>query len=63
MPKHQVLGLKEGYTGVAINERSLSDYNNYITEEIRQQIHEDALRKEIESLTPGPSPKGEGSYN
>ncbi len=63
MPKHQVLGLKEGYTGVAINERSLSDYNNYITEEIRQQIHEDAIRKEIESLTPGPSPKGEGSYN
>ena len=48
MPKHQVLGLKEGYTGVTINEGSLSDYNKCITEEIRQQIHEDAIRKEEE---------------
>ena len=48
MPKHQVLGLKEGYTSVTLHERSLSDYNKYITEELRQQIHEDAIRKEEE---------------
>jgi basic membrane lipoprotein Med (substrate-binding protein (PBP1-ABC) superfamily) len=48
MPKHQVLGLKEGYTSVTLNESSLSDYNKYITEELRQQIHEDAIRKEEE---------------
>ena len=48
MPKHQVLGLKEGYTGVALNldENHLTTYNKYITEELRQQIHEDAIRKE-----------------
>ena len=48
MPKHQVLGLKEGYTSVTLHERSLSDYSKYITEELRQQIHEDAIRKEEE---------------
>ena len=50
MPKHQVLGLKEGYTGVSINphidEWYLSRYNQYIPEALRQQIHEDAIRKE-----------------
>ena len=56
MPKHQVLGLKEGYTGVTLK---LSDYylehdfyyeryNKYIPETLRQQIHEDAIRKEEE---------------
>ena len=39
------------------------DVSDEEAEEIRLQIHEDAIRKEIESLTPGPSPKGEGSYN
>jgi basic membrane protein A len=48
MPKHQVLGLKEGYTGVALHLRDyrLEQYNKYIPETLRQQIHEDAVRKE-----------------
>ena len=50
MPKHQVLGLKEGYTGVALHLRDyrLEQYNKYIPETLRQQIHEDAVRKEEE---------------
>ena len=50
MPKHQVLGLKEGYTEVAINSAlcDLSLYNEFVPEELRQQIHEDAIRKEAE---------------
>ena len=50
MPKHQVLGLKEGYTEMALNlnESYLELYNTYIPEELRQQIHEDAIRKEEE---------------
>ena len=52
MPKHQVLGLKDGYTGVAIH-LSADDiwyptYQKYITEALRQQIHEDAVRKEAD---------------
>ena len=48
MPKHQVLGLKEGYTEVALNlkEGYTTLYNKYIPENLRQQIHEDAIRKE-----------------
>ena len=48
MPKHQVLGLKEGYTGVTLNlqDSYLKQYNKYIPETLRQQIHEDAIRKE-----------------
>ena len=50
MPKHQVLGLKEGYTGVALHLRDyrLEQYNKYIPETLRQQIHEDAVRKEAD---------------
>lgn len=50
MPKHQVLGLKEGYTGVTLNLQDfyLEQYNKYIPETLRQQIHEDAVRKEEE---------------
>ena len=50
MPKHQVLGLKEGYTEVAINSAlcDLSLYNEFVPEELRQQIHQDAIRKEAE---------------
>ena len=50
MPKHQVLGLKEGYTGVSLrlDESYLEKYNMYIPETLRQQIHEDAIRKEEE---------------
>ena len=48
MPKHQVLGLKDGYTSVALHlgGYSLEQYNRYIPETLRQQIHEDAIRKE-----------------
>ena len=50
MPKHQVLGLKDGYTGVAIHLSSddiwYPTYHKYITEALRQQIHDDAIRKE-----------------
>ena len=46
MPKHQVLGLKEGYTEVIVYHYDL--YDNYITDELRQQIHEDAIRKEAD---------------
>ncbi len=50
LPKHQVLGLKDGYTGVKLNLLNSSEefYNMYITEDLRQQIHEDAIRKEEE---------------
>ena len=50
MPKHQVLGMKEGYTEVALKfpEYYLILYNESIPEELRQQIHEDAIRKEEE---------------
>jgi basic membrane protein A len=50
MPKHQVLGLKDGYTGVSLNVEDyyLEQYNKYIPETLRQQIHEDAVRKEAE---------------
>ena len=50
MPKHQVLGLKDSYTGVTLNVEDyyLEEYNKYIPETLRQQIHEDAIRKEEE---------------
>jgi len=50
MPRHQVLGLQEGYTEVAINDAlaDLSLYNKFVPEELRRQIHEDAIRKEEE---------------
>lgn len=52
MPKHQVLGLKDGYTGVKINP-NIDDYykpfiETYLTEEMCRKIHEDAIRKEEE---------------
>ena len=50
MPKHQVLGLKDGYTGVALcpvlDDYYVQRYNSYISDALRQQIHEDAIRKE-----------------
>ena len=50
MPKHQVLGLKDGYTEVAINTAlcDLTLYNEFVPEELRQQIRDDAIRKEEE---------------
>ena len=49
MPRHQVLGLASGYTEAIVHLRSLwsdDDFKQYIPESLRQQIHEDAIRKE-----------------
>ena len=48
MPRHQVLGLKDGYTGVSLRltDYYLVQYNKYIPTELREQIHGDAIRKE-----------------
>lgn len=55
MPKHQSLGLAEGYTGVEVTTDNSSfydllDYFNAapLTEELRAKIHEDAIRREAE---------------
>ena len=51
MPHHQVLGLASGYTGVSIHfyhDYLEEDFNETIPKELRQQIHEDAIRKEEE---------------
>ena len=51
MPKHQSLGLAEGYTGVAITPvetlNSLG-YHGELTDEILQTAHDEAVRKEAE---------------
>jgi basic membrane protein A len=50
MPRHQVLGLKDGYTSVSISpiidNSYKASFNKNMTEELRRQIHEDAIRKE-----------------
>jgi basic membrane protein A len=49
MPRHQVLGLNSGYTGVSLHfyyDIIEEGFNEKITDELRQQIHEDAIRKE-----------------
>ena len=55
MPKHQSLGLADGYTGVEVTTDNslfygLLDYHNAapLTEELRNTIHNDAIRKEAE---------------
>ena len=76
MPKHQTLGLADGYTEVIVNpQRDIyiwtpsgyeGDSAPCLTPEMKQEIHDEAVRKEEESLTPSPgltpnpSPKGEG---
>ena len=51
MPKHQSLGLAEGYPGVAITPvetlNSLG-YHGELTDEILQTAHDEAVRKEAE---------------
>ena len=66
MPKHQSLGLAEGYTGVEVTTDNSSfydllDYFNAapLTEELRAKIHNDAIRRE--SLTPTPLQRARGS--
>jgi len=49
MPRHQVLGLASGYTEAIVHLRSQwsdDDFKQYIPDDLRQQIHEDAIRKE-----------------
>ena len=55
MPKHQSLGLAEGYTGVVVtpaNSLLYSILTNYesdvLSDELRTKIHNDAIRKEAE---------------
>lgn len=55
MPKHQSLGLADGYTGVEVQPAnslfySVLDYFNIapLTDELRTKIHEEAIRKEAE---------------
>ncbi len=51
MPKHQSLGLAEGYTGVEIHIVKNTDCVkpvDELTDALRQQIHDEAVRKEAE---------------
>lgn len=56
MPKHQTLGLADGYTGVVVTTANslfydLLTYNlsaDVLTEELRTTIHNEAIRKEAE---------------
>jgi len=57
MPKHQTLGLASGYTEV-VKHWEWTD-QEATDEDVLNAIHEEAIRKE--SLTPDPSPRGEGS--
>jgi len=69
MPKHQSLGLADGFTEVILNpNRDIYIWTppGYeggtvptLTPEMKQEMHEEAVRRE-KSLTPAPSPKGRG---
>ena len=51
MPKHQTLGLADGYTEVVVHNYDLSiqkSYKEYLTDELRAKIHQEAIRKEAE---------------
>ena len=51
MPKHQSLGLANGYTGLTFHPADTSMwtlYNTFVPEDLRQTIHEEAIRKEAE---------------
>lgn len=51
MPKHQSLGLADGFTGVEIHpytEDSKERFTASLTEELRQQIHRTAIEKEAD---------------
>ena len=71
MPKHQSLGLAEGYTEVMLNPyRDIyiwtpSGYEGTtapcLTPEMKQEMHEEAVEKEEKRLTPQPLPEREGS--
>lgn len=49
MPKHQTFGLADDYTGVVIHpysNDSKSRFENLLSDELRQRIHQEAIRKE-----------------
>lgn len=51
MPKHQTLGLADGYTEVIVHQYDFSiqkSYKEYLTDELRAKIHQEAIRKEAE---------------
>ena len=51
MPKHQSLGLAEGYTELVFHPANTSIwiiYDSDVPEDLRQTIHEEAIRKEAE---------------
>ena len=52
MPKHQSLGLADGYTGVEVETANSLFYDiigDVLTDELRNKIHEEAVRKEAEN--------------
>ena len=52
MPKHQTLGLADGYTGVEVETANSMFYDiigDVLTDELRNQIHNEAMRKEAEN--------------
>lgn len=56
MPKHQTLGLSDGYTGVEVTTGNSLFYDvltynlsaDVLTDELRTKIHEEAVKKEVE---------------
>ncbi len=51
LPKHQSLGLAEGYTEMIfhpVNSSLWILYDSAVPEDVRQTIHEEAIRKEAE---------------
>lgn len=51
MPKHQTFGLADGYTGVEIHpytDASKSRFAESLSDELKQAIHQEAIRKEAE---------------
>ncbi len=51
MPKHQTFGLADGYTGVEIhpyNEDSKLRFSKWLSNDLQQRIHQEAIRKEAE---------------
>lgn len=52
MPKHQVLGLSSGYTEVVMHTQTVVEKEKeeqFLTSDVKQRIHNDAVRKENEA--------------
>ena len=51
MPKHQTFGLADGYTGVVVHpftDESKARFDRVLSNELRQSIHQEAVRKEAD---------------